>query len=291
MIRATLLTNLRGLTEKAKNGYNCACEKRKGTCSMKHKMLSLILAAAVIIYALLPGGAGAVGLSYTPTAQYMASVYYQRLRNAKLTGDRAFDIINIAATQLGYHEGNEASELGGGNKRGTGNYSEYGYWFGTQVMGSESGLFTAWCAFFVSWCARQAGISEYVVCNAAYAKPDGASSRGFGYFHVDAIEPGGYTPRYGDLIFIDWDADKTWDHVGLVYYSAGGKVGTIEGNAEDGVRHREYDLDDPVIRAYGSPAYGERSGAAERVLKAEGIADMAVRNCFFTAESLLFPGK
>ena len=258
---------------------------------MKQRIIAFIAELAVLVSAMLPGGSGAVGLGYVPTEQYMASVYYQRLKSVGLTGNRAFDVMNIAASQLGYHEGDDESELGGGNLRGTRNFSEYGYWFGTEVMGNESGLFSAWCAFFICWCARRAELPQSVICNAAYAKPDGADSRGFGYFHVDAIEPEGYTPRYGDLIFFDWDCDVTWDHVALVYYVTETKVGTVEGNAVDGVRHREFELTDPVIRAYGSPAYGERPAAAGEVLKHRGLADQAVKNCLMTAETLLLPGK
>lgn len=256
------------------------------------KRLKAALAAALMIFASLFArgfNASAAGMSYTPTEQYASSKYYQRLKSVGLTGDKRFDMVNIASTQIGYHEGDQASELNGKNVSGSKNYSEFGYWFGTRVMGNDEGMFTAWCAFFISWCARQAGISEYVICNAAYAKPDGAASRGFGYFHVDAIDPAGYTPQCGDLIFIDWDADDTWDHVGIVYYTDGNKVGTIEGNAEDCVRHRQYDMADPVIRAYGTPNYGERSQAAAEVLKAKGKTQWAIISSARATAAIISP--
>lgn len=109
---------------------------------------------------------------------------------------------------------------------------------------------------FVSWCARQAGIPTDIISNAAYAKPDGAAnSGGYSFFHVNYYSPDAYIPQTGDLIFFDWDVDNTWDHVGLVYYIENGRVYTIEGNANNQVMIRNYNINDTEIRAYGVPAY------------------------------------
>lgn len=258
---------------------------------MKKKAVAALLAAVVLICAFAPFGAGAVGLGYTPTEQYAASKYFQRLKAITLTGDMGFDLLNVAASQVGYHEGDSYSETGGENMRGTGNYSEFGYWFGREVMGYENGLASAWCAFFISWCARRAEVPQSVVCNAAYAKPDGAASRGAGYFHVDEISPTGYLPKPGDLIFFDWDCDVTWDHVGLVCYVEGGRVGTVEGNANDGALIREYMLSDPQIRAYGSPNYGAVSEAHAKLIKAKALAQRAAYVSAENIRGFLFPAR
>jgi len=226
---------------------------------MKAKRLLALLLAVVSSFMLLGvQGVDAADLSYQATAAYSSSHYYNRFKALKLTGDRRLDIVSIAFSQLGYHEGDGLADLDGGNRQGASNYTEYGYWFGTRPMGNNSGFYNAWCAFFVSWCARQAGVPESILSNAAYARPDSSSySGGYGYFHLDPLSPKEYTPRSGDLVFIDWSADGTWDHVGFVSYVDGDSIGTIEGNAADGVRHRVYDKNDPEIRAYGAPRYDE----------------------------------
>jgi hypothetical protein len=89
-----------------------------------------------------------------------------------------------------------------------------------------------WCAYFVSWVSRQAGI------------PLGEQGQGFGA--VSAVsawaqrtgrsEPaGGYQPRPGDLIL--WGGK----HMGLVEsVAADGTLTTIEGNSSDSVARRTY---------------------------------------------------
>jgi hypothetical protein len=89
-----------------------------------------------------------------------------------------------------------------------------------------------WCAYFVSWAAREAGA------------PVGPSGQGFG--SVDALyswaqgagkaipNGSGVTPQPGDLIV--WD-----EHIGLVEgVDADGTIHTIEGNSSDQVTRRSY---------------------------------------------------
>ena len=90
-----------------------------------------------------------------------------------------------------------------------------------------------WCAYFVSWAARQAGV------------PLGDSGQGFG--RVDDVMawgqragkalPAGSTPQPGDLIV--WD-----EHIGIVEsVGADGSIRTIEGNSSDRVSQRTYGSD------------------------------------------------
>lgn len=62
-----------------------------------------------------------------------------------------------------------------------------------------------------------------------------------------------YTPLPGDVIFFDWTVDtkNDYDHVGAVLYVDGNTVYTIEGNSNNKVAIRGYDLDDPCIIGYG----------------------------------------
>jgi hypothetical protein len=91
-----------------------------------------------------------------------------------------------------------------------------------------------WCAYFVSWAARQAGT------------PLGDAGQGFG--RVDdvwawaeksgkAIPAKGNTPAVGDLIV--WD-----EHIGMVQsVDPDGSIHTIEGNSSNKVSQRTYGPD------------------------------------------------
>jgi hypothetical protein len=97
----------------------------------------------------------------------------------------------------------------------------------------------AWCAYFVSWVAHEAG------------KPLGDQGQGFG--GVDDVwawaeaagrtipAQGGDGPRPGDLIV--WD-----EHIGLVEkVLPGGSVQTIEGNSSDQVARRVHSMSEPIV--------------------------------------------
>lgn len=51
------------------------------------------------------------------SSQYRNSVYYERLQTAiaSIINDQRKDILRIAYSQIGYHEGNSSSDLAGGN--------------------------------------------------------------------------------------------------------------------------------------------------------------------------------
>ena len=91
-----------------------------------------------------------------------------------------------------------------------------------------------WCAYFVSWAAREAGV------------PIGDAGQGFG--RVDdvwawgqragkAIPAGSGPPQPGDLIV--WD-----EHIGIVEsVGADGSINTVEGNSSNMVAQRSYGSD------------------------------------------------
>jgi hypothetical protein len=91
-----------------------------------------------------------------------------------------------------------------------------------------------WCAYFVSWAARQAGA------------PIGDQGQGFG--RVDdvwawaertgkAMPAAGASPQPGDLVV--WD-----EHIGIVEsVDAQGGIHTVEGNSSDKVSRRDYGPD------------------------------------------------
>ncbi len=154
---------------------------------MKKRIISILLAVIMLI-SVLPAG--------TITA---LAAYENTYKN---TGNQRNDIIGVAKTQIGYREGNN-------------NDTKYGSWYGLPNQ--------PWCAMFVSWCARQAGIPTSVLKNSAVAAPDSQ------YFNIPYYNGSSYTPKPGDLFFT-----KSWSHVGLVYSIDGNYFYTIEGNSNSG---------------------------------------------------------
>ena len=214
------------------------------------KLSALLLMITVLMTVCVP--VSAAGLTYTSSSGYASSRYYSNIRELSLTQNQRLDLVNAALSQVGYHEGDSVSQLDGSNSAGSHNYTEYGYWFGTSILGHSDGFFYDWCAMFVAWCARQARISTDVINNATYARI-GANPY---HFHMTYRERGTYTPKPGDLIFYDWYGnDRNWDHVGIVTFVANGRVHTVEGNASDMVLTRDFSLYDSQIQGYGVPSY------------------------------------
>ncbi len=136
---------------------------------------------------------GIMIMSFTASAAYENS--YTN------TGDQRKDIIGVAKTQLGYKEGSN-------------NDTKYGDWYGLPNQ--------PWCAMFVTWCAREAGIPSNVLKSSAVASPKS------GYFNISYYRGNSYTPKAGDLFFTE-----SFSHVGLVYYIDGSYFYTIEGNSNN----------------------------------------------------------
>ncbi len=72
-----------------------------------------------------------------------------------LTGDFRTDVMNIALSQLGYHESDDEGVLDGMDPYGEEDYTEYGRYMGTNG--------TAWCTEFLSWCLAMAEVPESVI--------------------------------------------------------------------------------------------------------------------------------
>lgn len=199
-----------------------------------------------------PENSGGVVKVYEYSSEYKTSKWYTQLMNVQLTGNQREDILNVARSQIGYHEGNNRSELHGNNSTGYGDFTEYAYYMGKYVYNKD--LYAPWCAMFVVWCARQAGISTSVISNATYAC---ASEDYTDFNNLTFKKKSEYTPLAGDLVFFNWhDNDKIWDHVGIVSSVKNGQVYFIDGNSTaEAVREYSYPLDSKFINGYGIPAY------------------------------------
>ncbi len=187
--------------------------------------------------------------SYEFSESYENSVYYTNLKNVEITGNQRIDIVNIALSQYGYTEGNFNGDFGGASN-GNQNYTEY-----QRMPGVTSGQGNAdagWCASFVSWCARQAGIPQSIIGN--------STTSNINNFKLEKSS----TAEIGSFAFIQFDKDVNIDHTALVYDVDDKYIYTIEGNRGDKVDKRkynksngkQYNYSDVYIEFYGNPNYG-----------------------------------
>ncbi len=151
---------------------------------MTKRLLALLLAVMTMVMLLLPA-----------TAAVSAEDYPNTYTN---TGNQRQDIVQVALTQVGYTEGSN-------------NYTKYGVFHGNPNA--------QWCGYFVSWCARQAGIPTSILPKAGLANPN---AWGLSTFTSDER-----IPQPGDIFFKGRTGNR---HMGIVYYVEGNTVYTIEGN-------------------------------------------------------------
>ena len=175
--------------------------------------------------------------SINPTAAFAAS-----------EDDLRSSVVSIASDEVGY--------------TGTSSYSKYGDWYGYQG---------GWCTTFVLWCFNKAGKQNGVTLNGVIIPRGGNCSSMISWFKDKGryYSPSKYTPKSGDLIFFDWTGSGTADHVGIVNYTSGTTVYTIEGNCSGKVKAREYTKKGSKpynnissIIGYASPKFSSVSGSS-----------------------------
>ena len=101
--------------------------------------------------------------------------------------------------------------------------------------GGDSNKYTGyhydpWCAYFVSWCARQAGVSAAVIPELYYCPYLKSYYQTKGQWRNYR-----YMPKTGDLIFYSTRSGGSPTHVGIVTSCSNGVIHTKEGNVGDGV--------------------------------------------------------
>lgn len=175
--------------------------------------------------------------SIIPTAAFAAS-----------EDDLRSSVVSIASDEVGY--------------TGTSSYSKYGDWYGYQG---------GWCTTFVLWCFNKAGKQNGVTLNGVIIPRGGNCSSMISWFKDKGryYSPSKYAPKSGDLIFFDWTGSGTADHVGIVNYTSGTTVYTIEGNCSGKVKAREYTKKGSKpynnissIIGYASPRFSSVSGSS-----------------------------
>lgn len=136
-----------------------------------------------------------------------------------LTGDFAYDLVEVAKTQEGYHEkaSNSQLEYKTANS-GSANYTIYGEEYSNGWANGQ-----AWCVMFVSWCAEKAeipasvGLTHFRVSDFKEAYDD------VGLFEDSISQGGTYQPKIGDVVVFD-------GHVGIVISSNDTYVNVVDGN-------------------------------------------------------------
>lgn len=116
-----------------------------------------------------------------------------------------------------------------GNNEANGTHAKYLAMFGFSPS-------TAWCAAFVSWCAKEAGIDESVIPHTASVSVFLEYFQKAGTFHSITSN---YIPSPGDLII--WKA-RGRSHIGIVkeFDENTGVLKTVEGNSSNAVRINTY---------------------------------------------------
>ncbi|MCL2662112.1 MAG: CHAP domain-containing protein [Oscillospiraceae bacterium] len=144
-------------------------------------------------------------------------------------------MIDAALSQVGYQERNRDGSVGNGN------ITQFGAWYGMNGQ--------PWCAMFVSWAADQAGILHNVVPRHASTSQGVAAYQERGLY---AASGSGYQPREGDSIYFQGPNGQI-RHVGIVVAFDPGtqRVYTVEGNTNNAVRIRHYDLSSRQIHGFG----------------------------------------
>lgn len=227
----------------------------------KRRLLRLILTAVLILssFSLLSIPVRAAEPTYEFSDEYEESVYFEDFLDYELTGDMRRDVVSIAYTQLGYHEGNHVSELHGRNVYGSRNFTEYNRIWGALDNGEGNGVSVgyAWCAAFVTWCLRQSQVPAEVAASEVSCQRMVEWYRTHSAYYPRA---GGYTPIPGDIIMFRYGSGSA-NHVGFVVGVENGRVYTIEGNTSGMVGLRSYYLNNSSILGYCVPDYTTEENA------------------------------
>ena len=140
-----------------------------------------------------------------------------------VSGKQVEDIVLIAKSQRGYHEGSDANDLKG-SSTGSGNYTEYGRFYGYNGV--------AWGGYFIYWLGRMVKCSQnlFTLATKAYNSSD---------------------VRVGDIVIM-----RNGENRGIVSRISGNTIWIIEGNYSDRVTETPYSITSSSITGYAHPAYG-----------------------------------
>ena len=146
----------------------------------------------------------------------------------------ALDVLNVARSQIGFHEG-------------ANNESPYGLWYGIPNA--------PYCAMGLSWCFAQVGLSNLI--SAQTPKGFSFNPVALHWFQMQGMVVNKMSMQTGDLIFYDYNGDGVADHVELCEAASPGGftvIGFNTGNPNDPTQegcwrlHRNYLFVIAVVR-------------------------------------------
>lgn len=118
------------------------------------------------------------------------------------TGNQRADIVAIAQTQVGYHEGSLE-----GTTNGSDNYTKYN----VELYKIDGSYKYMWCQSFIAWCAKQAGVPSTVI------KRTAGTVDAMDFFKAQGVwQERNYTPQSGDIIYFTSSSSNSGYHVGIV---------------------------------------------------------------------------
>ena len=180
---------------------------------------------------------------------YTGSDFHKRLAAVGLTGKYRTDIVNIALSQIDYHEGDSPADYDGANPSSEDNYTEYGRFLGSE--GSD------WCSEFYSWCVSMAGVPTNILKTSREAMTDNwiSGTNAKYYTWAETVYGGGdYVPQMGDLLQWAWDLDdhttsEALSHTSMFAGITDNRDGTltissIDGNVSNKVRTKKYTVNE-----------------------------------------------
>ncbi len=114
-------------------------------------------------------------------------------------------------------------------------------------------LSSPWCAAAISVIMREMDIPTTVLPNFHSC----TQFMGWAKQHYIWHEPNEkhFIPLPSDLLFFDWDHSGDADHIGIITGFDGKTIYTIEGNANNQCKQKEYHITNPQIRGYIRPNY------------------------------------
>ncbi len=165
-----------------------------------------------------------------------AADWEKAIDKSQLSESAAENLLYVAETQLGYRESevNFVSD-DSGNKQG---YTRYGEWYGNP--------YGKWSAMFLSFCLNYAEVKEAEALGGTGSEALRLSWNEKGLYTEAAF----YTPKVGEVVFVDLDENGSADTLGILRTAEEGKFTAILGDYENAVA--EVDLSEVNVMGYGS---------------------------------------
>lgn len=164
-----------------------------------------------------------------------SAIWCAALPNLDQSSSRAIQLVQVAASQLGYEESTLNFQVDeNGLRRGI---TRYGQWYGNP--------YGDWSAMFVGFCLRYSGLDDLPVSAGPEAMLLEWDAAGLYGSITD------FAPAEGNLLFLDKNLNGSADAVAIITGISGNTLQVMEGDVNDAVVETGYSLDDPALLGYG----------------------------------------